>query len=212
MTLRFYFDVISPYAYLAYHGLGPIATRHGVAIEATPVLIAGLLNHHGQKGPAEIPSKRLQLFYDVFRSARRMGLPLLPPPSHPFNPLLALRVCSLDMPPATRWALIGGLMDLVWAGGGDVTDPATVEAVANALGVDDAVARATTPENKNRLKAATSAAIDAGVFGVPTMLVSDQMFWGFDTLRHLDEYLGGTPPPPANLVARWASIQATASR
>ncbi|MFT5433335.1 MAG: 2-hydroxychromene-2-carboxylate isomerase [Myxococcota bacterium] len=212
MTVRFLFDFISPYAYLAYHGLGTVAERHNTEIHAVPVLFAGLLNHHGQKGPAEIPAKRLYVFKDVMRSARRLGIHLEPPPSHPFNPLLALRVCGLDMPPETRWKLVGLLLERVWGGGGGVADSKVVEAVATEAGVANAVERAQAPEAKARLRTQTERAIEAGVFGVPTMLIDGELFWGSDSLPHLNDHLGGAEPLPADLVERWAHITPSATR
>src|SRR4051794_39152535 len=97
-TLAFYFDFISPYAFIAWTQVHAIAERNGATVVAIPVLFAGLLDAHGTKGPAETPAKRVYTFRDAYRKAPRAGLPpLRPPPSHPFNPLLALRVASLPM-------------------------------------------------------------------------------------------------------------------
>jgi 2-hydroxychromene-2-carboxylate isomerase len=93
--VRFYFDFISPYAYLASTQLDGIAARTQVTIERVPVLFAALLDAHGQKGPAEIPAKRRYTWKDVSRKCHAAGVPIAPPPSHPFNPLLGLRVASL---------------------------------------------------------------------------------------------------------------------
>ena len=93
--VRFCFDFISPYAYIASKSVQALAARHGRQVELVPVLFAALLDANGQKGPAEIPSKRLHTFKDAFRKAHRAGLTLVMPPSHPFNPLTALRVVGV---------------------------------------------------------------------------------------------------------------------
>ncbi|MBC7052108.1 2-hydroxychromene-2-carboxylate isomerase, partial [Salmonella enterica subsp. enterica serovar Enteritidis] len=78
----------------------------------------GLLDAHGTKGPAEIPAKRIYTFRDAYRKAHRLGLPpLRPPPSHPFNPLLALRVASSELDPATKRRLIDALFQATWVAG-----------------------------------------------------------------------------------------------
>jgi 2-hydroxychromene-2-carboxylate isomerase len=94
--LVFYFDFISPYAFLAWTQLPALAKRCRTTLEPVPVLFAGLLDAHGQKGPAEIPAKRRYLFKDIARKARRLGFPSISaPPAHPFNPLLSLRISYL---------------------------------------------------------------------------------------------------------------------
>src|SRR5262245_31496393 len=94
-TMRFYFDYISPYAYIAWRRLPAIAARHAQTIEPVPVVFGALLSAHGTKGPAEVPAKRRYILKDVYRKARLAGVPFTLPPAHPFNPLLALRASSL---------------------------------------------------------------------------------------------------------------------
>src|SRR5437588_12409175 len=83
------FDVISPFAYLAFPQLSRLPAH--VDVEFVPVLLAGLLQHFGQLGPAEIPSKRRFTYRFALWRARPLGLPMRMPPAHPFNPLAALR-------------------------------------------------------------------------------------------------------------------------
>src|SRR5262245_44781169 len=96
-AIRFYFDFVSPYAYLAWTQVHALADRRGVDVAPVPVLLAALLDENGQRGPAEIERKRAYLFKDCLRLAHHFGVPFVLPPSHPFNPLLALRVSSLPM-------------------------------------------------------------------------------------------------------------------
>lgn len=213
-VVRFLFDFISPYAYLAWTQIHAVVERRGAAIEPVPVLFAALLNAHGQKGPAEIPPKREYMFKDVLRSAYRLGIPLVPPPTHPFNPLLALRAASLDLPAPARRALIDRLFQATWGGGRGVDSAEAVAAAATAAGLDGAaiVAEATAEATKVRLRQRTEEAIAAGVFGVPTMITGQELFWGFDALEHLDGYLRGDDPLDPVLLQRWSSILASARR
>src|SRR5690554_5088901 len=107
--IEFWFDFISPYAYLAWQRIHPVVEAHGRALIYRPVLFAGLLDHWGQLGPAEIPPKREFVFRQVLRRAAALGVPLEPPPSHPFNSLLGLRLACLELPPADRRRLIDQL-------------------------------------------------------------------------------------------------------
>jgi 2-hydroxychromene-2-carboxylate isomerase len=216
-SIRFLFDYLSPYAYLAWTQIGAVAQRASVTVEPVPVLFAGLLNAHGQKGPAEIPSKRIYVFKDTVRRAQRLGVPLSPPPSHPFNPLLALRVTSL-VPPADRPPLVDALFAATWGGrGAGVTDPAEVAALASAVGRDGPrhVAESAGPQAKAAVRRQTDEAIALGVFGVPTMLVGDELFWGLDSLELLEAHLAGNDPFAAvtpETMAAWSQIQPSATR
>lgn len=195
-ALRFYFDYISSNAYLAWHRLPELERRFALAIEPVPVLFAGLLEAHGQLGPAEIPAKSRWMWRDNLRKAARLGLPLEPPRFHPFNPLLPLRVSSLPLGDDERRALIGALFHAQWAERRHLSEPGVVAAVADAAGLPGAelVARAQELESKQRLRRQTEEAIGVGVFGVPSMLVESELFWGFDDLGHLELYLRGEDP------------------
>jgi 2-hydroxychromene-2-carboxylate isomerase len=195
-TLRFGFDYISSNAYLAWTQLPALAAKHGVRVEPVPVLFAGLLEAHGQLGPAEVRPKALWMFKNNLRKAALLGVSLNPPAFHPFNPLLALRVSSLPLPDDARTALIGALFAAVWVRGLHVSEPAVVARVATEAGLDgsDLVARAGLPETKARLRAQTDQAIARGVFGVPSMEVAGELFWGYDDFPFLDLFLAGKDP------------------
>lgn len=212
--IRVYVDFISPYAYLAWTQIHALAARHGRAVEPVPVLFAAMLDAWGHKGPAEIPPKRAYIFKDALRRARRAGVPLSPPPTHPFNPLLALRVASLPMDAVTQRALITGLFRATWGGGGGVTDPAAVAAIADAAGLDGAAAvrAAGEVEAKERVRAQTAAAIAEGAFGVPTLVVDGELFWGFDAFDHIDARLRGDDPIDDAALLRWRDLEASSVR
>jgi len=218
LPVRFYFDYISPYAYLAWTQIHALASRHGRDVEPVPVLFAGLLGAHGSLGPAEIPAKRRYLFSDVLRTARRLGVPMAPPPTHPFNPLLALRVSSLPMPAGQQRALIDALYAATWGGGPGVTDPAVVARIATSVGLDgDAmIAQAGTTDAKERVKRQTDEAIAAGAFGVPSIVVDGELFWGYDSLANLEAFLRGEGESESEsdhaLRARWEALPASATR
>lgn len=181
MSIVFYFDPISPYSWLAAHHIKQLrASEHEVVCE--PVLLGAMLNAFGQKGPAEIEAKRRYTFADVYRRARAAGLSFEGPPSHPFNPLAALRACHCVQDPAQRFELAVTLMDMAWAEGKDISK---VDAVLQAtdrceIEIPDLEIQLADPQVKARVKDATQAAIDRGVFGVPMLSVNDELFWGSD--------------------------------
>ncbi|HYM48199.1 MAG TPA: 2-hydroxychromene-2-carboxylate isomerase [Burkholderiaceae bacterium] len=192
-VIRFYFDYVSPNAYLAWTQLPALAERHGAVIEPVPVLFAGLLEAHGQLGPAEVPAKMRWMWKNTLRKAAVLGVELNVPAFHPFNPLLALRISSSLVPDAQR-RLIDALFNAVWVRGLHVAEPAVVENIVNEMRLDGAalVAESQQAARKTALREQTDQAISGGVFGVPTMAVGDELFWGYDDLIFLERFLEGT--------------------
>src|SRR5437867_713947 len=204
-TVRFYFDYISSNAYLGWTQLPKLSDKYGFTIEPVPVLFAGLLEAHGQLGPAEVPAKALWMTKNNLRKAALLGVPLKQPAFHPFNPLLALRVSSLALDASARVALISTLFQAVWVRGLHVSEPAVVEHLGNEIGLAGAVlvAEAQHPETKARLRRQTDDAIARGVFGVPSMEVGDELFWGYDDFPYLELFLAGKDPLDATEWQKW---------
>src|SRR5579863_2702581 len=141
------YDVISPFAYLMLPQLAQLP--EGVELTTLPVLFAGLLEHFGQRGPAEILSKRRFTYRFALWRARRMGLPMRLPPAHPFNPLGALRL-AIAAGSTLKAAQV--LLGAVFRDGRDVSAPEVLAALAGTLGVADWQARLADPEVKARLR------------------------------------------------------------
>ena len=181
-TAIWYFDFISPFAYIALHRLKELPPD--LAIEYRPVLFAGLLNHWGQKGPAELPTKRRYTYRWSHWWARSLGIPLRYPAAHPFNPLHHLRLAiACGLKPEAVWKIF----DSIWTTGEDASDQGKFAALCAELGVTaDALAAA---EVKDALKRNTEAAAQAGVFGVPTIEVDGELFWGADSMEFLRAFL-----------------------
>ena len=211
-VLRFYFDYLSPYSYLAWQEIPALARRNDLQLEPTPVLLAALLDHHGHKGPGEIPPKRAYMFKDCLRRAAALGTPFNPPFSHPFHPLLSLRVTILDMEKARRVELISRLFAATWAEARDVSSTEVVGVICDEVGVPDALERVQDPVVKQRLKDTVTKAIELGVFGVPTMLVGNELFWGTDSFRHFKNYLAGEDPIATTDLEAWDGVRPSAVR
>ena len=182
--LTWYFDVISPYAYLQTGDL--LRLPPDTEIVAKPVLFAGLLNHWGQKGPAEIPAKRLHTYRQCAWMAAERGLIFRMPPAHPFNPLNALRLlCALG--PTVEQARIA--TRFVFGEGQDPSSPEGLAALGRALAVDNPAALVAEDAPKTRLRANTDEAIAKTVWGVPTFEAGGELFWGADSFPMLLDFL-----------------------
>ena len=168
-----YFDFISPFAYLQWPKVQALLDEREVVLR--PIVLAAVLAARGQKGPAEIPGKREFTYRHVLWTARQADIPLRFPPAHPFNPIAALRLCIAAG--ATPGA-IDAIFDWIWTRGEAGDSVAALAPVAAQLGVDDVAIG--DDAVKRALRAHTDAALAAGVFGVPTLAIDGQLFWGLD--------------------------------
>jgi 2-hydroxychromene-2-carboxylate isomerase len=178
------YDVISPFAYLALPRLGELPET--VELSPLPVLFAALLDHFGQRGPAEIPSKRRFTYRFALWRARRLGLPMQFPPAHPFNPLAALR---LIIAAGSTLHAARTVLTAVFGAGRDVSDAAVVAQLAQELGVANPEQALVDPAVKARLRQNTQWASERGVFGVPTLVIGEELFWGHDAVDMALDYL-----------------------
>lgn len=197
--VRFYFDFVSPYSWLALTQATRFAGEHRVRWEPCPVVYAALLDATGLVGPAEVPAKRRHTFRDVVRCAHRLGLRLTGPPTHPFRSLGALRTLCLFREHPRAVELAAALADACWADGRPLTDVAVIADVVAAAGFDarDLAARIATPAVKQELHRLTAQALADGAFGVPSFVWDNELFWGHDRMQHLAERLAGTLPAAA---------------
>lgn len=171
---RWYFDFISPFAYLQWRKVKGLLDER--EIELVPVVLAAVLAAHGQKGPAEIPGKREFTYRHVLWQARNEGVALRFPPAHPFNPIAALRLCIAA---GSTPQAIDAIFTWIWARGEAGDSVGALVPVAASLGID--IAAINDESTKRALRANTDAALAAGVFGVPTFAFDGQLFWGNDT-------------------------------
>jgi 2-hydroxychromene-2-carboxylate isomerase len=195
-TVDFYFDYLSPFAYLASLEAPELCARRGANLRFRPVLFAGLLDHFGQRGPAEIPPKAIHAFLATLRYARSRDIPLRSPRFHPFKPLLALRATLAVDTDEERARAVRALFAHGWAEGGDLGDAAEITAALSAAGLDGKalVERAGADTIKQLLRSETDLAIARGVFGIPTLFVDDQLYWGLDQLEYVAAHLDGKDP------------------
>ena len=182
--LDWYFDFVSPFAYLQWRDVTRRQPPASLQLRPVPVLLAGLLAHWGSLGPAEVPPKRRFTYRQVLWLARQMDQPLTMPAAHPFNPLKALRLAlALDC----RAEVVDALFTYLWCEGRSLDDEPGWQRLLGSLGLaadarpdqDDAV--------KAQLRDNTGAACDLGVFGVPTCIYDGEIYWGLDSTPMLQQ-------------------------
>lgn len=200
MTARrveFFFDLVSPYAYLAYGLTSQICEKHGAELVLRPMLLGAVHKAVGLQAPIEIESKGSYQLRDIDRWAEHYGLPMKFPDPFPFRTLKTMRAAVAlegegDLEPFTREAF-----GLYWEEGGapkgreeaDENEP--LREVARRIGrhPEEVLAKASSGEAKEALKSATAEAVERGVFGAPTFFVGKEMFWGNDRLHFVEEAL-----------------------
>jgi 2-hydroxychromene-2-carboxylate isomerase len=183
--IHFWFDIVSPFAYLAFERLPQALEGLSYEVEYRPVLFAGLLKHWGQKGPAEIEPKRAWTFRHVHWLAQQQGTALETPAQHPFNPLPLLRLAVAAGP---NRRVVEAVFRYAWIGGADANDPARLQALTEQLAP---LLDPQDEEVKRRLREGTDEAISRGLFGVPTVEVDGRLFWGLDALPMVAAALRG---------------------
>ncbi len=207
MIADWYFDFVSPFAYLQSEQLASLAPA--ITVRYTPVLFAGLLGANGQKGPAEIPAKRAFTYRFCIWQAKRLGIPLKFPPEHPFNPLPLLRLAiACDCTDVA----VHKIFRFVWRDGRLPDLPIEWAELESGVGVPDATARIASPEVKSELRRNTDQAIARGVFGVPTLAIGSELFWGADATAMAADYVAAGCRFADPEYARVASLPIGAAR
>ena len=183
---KWYFDFISPYAYLQNVRLKEFSQN--LEIERKPLVFAGILKHWGNKGPVEISSKRVFTYGQIQWIAEGRDIPFRFPERHPFNPVPLLRLCLAAG--STREA-VDAIFNCVWAQGlaGDQPEKWKIFCEAVGLTEEEANLKISDLDIKTELRTNGEEALEAGVFGVPTMLVDGQLFWGSDSCEMLQDFL-----------------------
>jgi 2-hydroxychromene-2-carboxylate isomerase len=182
MHVDWYFDFVSPYSYLQCERLA----KFPATIRPRPLVFAALLNHWGHKGPAEMPSKRTFIYRQVQWLAGREGVVMRFPPRHPFNPIRALR---LAVAMGSAFEAVQPIFRHIWRDGDDVDSAEGFARLCERLGVADAEARISDPAVKEALRRSGEEALAAGVFGVPTLAIDGELFWGYDATDMALDYL-----------------------
>jgi 2-hydroxychromene-2-carboxylate isomerase len=217
-SIQFFYDPISPYAYLAFEQLPQALEGLSYSVTYTPILFAGLLKTYGQLGPAEIAPKRDWTYRQVLWQAKQLEIDFQMPAAHPFNPLplLRLAVACGDENGNTNRFVTQQIFNHVWGqtedgAAQDAADPERLAKRTEALAYKFKLGCEPTSDSvKARLKVNTDKALQAGVFGVPSFVVgegdSQKVFWGLDSLPMLREYVEGSAWFDSQTANGWNSV------
>lgn len=201
-SVDFYFDYSSTNSYFAAFLLPRICARHGAAVRWLPVHFAALFRGTGFEVMAMTPRKARYLWRDHQRYAEYTGLPFRKPSRFPIKTAAALRA-TLAIPGLIAPANPGdytvpamgqftqAVMRAYWERDEDISDSAVIGEIAERCGIDRTrlASAADSEEGRSRLGAETERAIARGVFGAPTFLVGEEMFWGKDRLDFVERWL-----------------------
>ena len=197
-TVKFYYDLVSPYSYLAHREVSRICGENGAELSLKPMLLGAVHNAVGLQAPIEIEAKARYQARDIRRWAEHYGLPMDFPEPFPFRTLKTMRAAMFLKERGELEAFTREAFALYWEEGGapmglqQVDEDGPVSEAARRIGADpdEVLAGASAPEAKEALKAATGEAVERGVFGAPAFFVGEEMFWGNDRLHFVEKALG----------------------
>ena len=195
-TLEFIFDFGSPNAYLAYRVLPPILARTGAMLVINPCLLGGIFKATGNQAPtAAFANVKGKLAYERLEIQRFITKHRLTKfrfnPHFPVNSLLITRALVAAQMMGNEAPYVDTVLAAMWEDGLKMDDPAVVVAALTKAGLDGEklVARTQDDDVKQKLVANTQAAVERGVFGIPTFFVGKEMFFGKERLGQVEEEL-----------------------
>lgn len=196
-TIDFYFDLTSPYSYVAAEQIEEIAAAGNRTVNYKPTLLGFVFKSTGNTAPMMNPVKGKYSAKDFARTARFHGLQINWPKKFPINATTASRAILqvLNTQPEKAGELTRALYKAYFVTGQDITEDSTVQAVADSIGLGGAalVAGAQTDAVKEQMKNAVQESIDAGMFGAPYFVVDGEAFWGQDRMEQLRRWVAQGP-------------------
>jgi 2-hydroxychromene-2-carboxylate isomerase len=197
-TVEFYYDLVSPYSYLAHREVSRICDEHGAGLSLRPMLLGAVHNAVGLQAPIETEAKARYQARDIRRWAEHYGLPMEFPEPFPFRTLKTMRAAMFLKERGELEAFTREAFALYWEEGDapkgleEAHEDGPVSEAARRIGADpnEVLAGASAPGAKEALKKATGEAVGRGVFGAPAFFVGDEMFWGNDRLHFVEGALG----------------------
>lgn len=190
-TLEFFFDLSSPYSYLAATQVEAVCERAGARLLWKPMLLGAVFKAVSNTMPAAVIPKAQYMLKDLTRWAAHYGVPFRMSSRFPVNALKAMRLIVAAEASEKNAALALALFRAVWVDDRDVTAEDELRAIAGEVGLDGGplLAAIETQEVKDKLRAYTDQAIARGVFGAPALIVGSELFWGNDRLHFVEEAL-----------------------
>lgn len=183
----FFFDLSSPYSYLASTQLPQICARAGAELIYRPMVLGALFKTVGNDMPARVPNKARWMFGDLARWAEHYGVKFVMSSHFPVNAIKAMRLILVDA--AKAQAVTDAAFAAMWVDDRNLADDAVLRELADAHGLD--MAAIEQPAVKEKLRANTDEAVQRGAFGAPAIFVGDELFWGNDRLHFVEAALRG---------------------
>lgn len=193
-SLDYYFDYLSPYSYFSWQQFCKLTNSlDNTKIHIYPVAMSRLFDHWEIKGPALIDPKRDFMLKNCFRYAKKHNISFTPPKVHPFNPLYALRLSTIECAGEQQQAVVNALWEAIWQKSIPGDNPEALIEYLTEKEIDGAalMERASSKEVRSALKHNCKRAIEQSVFGVPTFKYNDELFWGVDSIGNLNSYIAG---------------------
>jgi len=193
-SFEFFFDYVSPTAYLALPVAQGVAERTAATLVFRPMFLGGVMQATGNRPPGMVPAKGAYMNRDILRCAEHIGLPFHSNPAFPMNTLGLIRATiGLQPDPGEQLRFMTTCFQACW-GQPDTLDPSDKAAVAtmcsaNGFDADQIAALAASDAAKDTLRANTDEAVARGVFGAPSFLVGDELFFGHDRLDYVERML-----------------------
>ena len=183
-SIDFYFDFISPYSYLAHKKIGSIREKEGINFNYKPVLVGGLHNLQGITAPAFIKPKLKHMINDCSLIAKKNEFDFIWNSKFPINSLNIMRG-YLSIDEKNRYSYISIIFDAYWKNDLDTSNKATLKILLKKCKIDSNIffEEIEKTKIKNELKNITQIAQDRDIFGTPTFVVNDKIFWGQDRLE-----------------------------
>ena len=197
--VEFYFDLVSPYSYLARTQVSRICREAGAELVLRPMLLGAVHKEIGLQAPIWVPNKGPYQVRDIHRWAEHYGMPMRFPEPFPFRTLKTMRAAMVRAEEGDLETFVREAFVLYWEEGGapkgmkEADEDGPLKEVATRIGTEpeELLEKATSDEAKAALKNATAEAVERGVFGAPTIFVGDEMFWGNDRLHFVEAALKG---------------------
>lgn len=191
-----FWDVASPYTYLAITQIAGLRQRTGAEVELRPFLLGGVFKATGNTMPAAVPAKAMYMLQDLRRWRELYNVPLCLPRLEtvfPISSLLPMRVAVAALLQGVGEEFCHGIFKAYWAQARDVSQLEVVREVLDEMELPTAalLAAAETQAVKDKLRANTDEAVERGAFGAPAIFVDDQLFVGNDRLQLVEAFLAG---------------------
>ncbi len=190
--IEFYFDFLSPYSYLAWTWV----REQALDFDYIPVSIPSIVASFETKGPAQIEPKRNYLFKDLLRKTKLLNVPFTTPKHLPFNALYALRLALKSTAGDQQKTIIDTIFRAGWEHGLDIGSDDELKKIFAEKGLDcqEFFPKMENKEARHALKRNIENCLQAGMFGVPSFKVGEEIFWGHDSIEFLKMYLNGMDP------------------